>query len=271
MLRRTILTRAAAITTGVFAAALLSGCGQDKPKEIKVGATSGPHAAIVAEAAKVAKTEGLNVKVVEFTDYISPNRSLAEGALDIVVYQHEPYLNNYNKQNGTNLKKISDAVVQPMGFYSNKVKSLDAVANGQRVSIPNDPTNGGRALVLLQASGLIKLKDGVDGTNATVRDVIENPKNLKIVELEAAQLPRSIDDVDFTAVPMNYAISAGLSPEKQGFYFESRKAPFALIIIASRDNNAQDPSVQKFLHAYRSAPVKEFIGKTFKGAVQATW
>ena len=158
-----------------------------------------------------------------------------------------------------------------MGFYSNKIHALDAVPEGAKISIPNDPTNGGRALLLIQASGLIKLKDGVTGNTATPSDIVENPKNVQIVELEAAQLPRSLDDVEIAAIPMNYVISSGLSPEKQGFYFESREAPFALMIIAAREDNAKDPNVLKFVKAYQSPEVKAFIDKTFKGAVKAAW
>lgn len=269
MFRRQLL--GVAIAGIVASTALLTGCGEDKTAEIKVGATAGPHSAIVNEAAKVAQKDGLKVTVVEFTDYISPDRALADKSLDVNVFQHAPFLANFNKNQNTNLQKIADAVVQPMGFYSNKIHALDAVPEGAKISIPNDPTNGGRALLLIQASGLIKLKDGVTGNTATPSDIVENPKNVQIVELEAAQLPRSLDDVEIAAIPMNYVISSGLSPEKQGFYFESREAPFALMIIAAREDNAKDPNVLKFVKAYQSPEVKAFIDKTFKGAVKAAW
>lgn len=255
----------------VVAALGLSGCGDKKTSELKVGATAGPHAANVQKAAEVAKNNGLNVKVVEFTDYVTPNKSLAEGSLDVVVYQHEPFLNNFNKQQGTKLKNIANAVVQPMGFYSNKIKSLETIPEGASVAIPNDPTNGGRALILLQQAGLIKLKDGVNGTNATIHDIVANPKKLKIKELEAAQLPRSLSDVDIATIPMNYVISAGLSPEKQGFFFESKEAPFALIIIAAREDNANDEKVKQFVKSFQSPEVKKFIKEEFKGAVLPAW
>ena len=266
MIRRTFICTAVAAA----AALVLTGCGE-KPHELKVGATSGPHAAIVGEAAKVAEKSGLKVKVVEFTDYITPNRALADKALDANVYQHEPFLKNFNKNQKTDLVKIADAVVQPMGFYSNAIHSLEAIPEGARVAIPNDPTNGGRALVLLKAAGLIDLRDGVTGTTATVADVTANAKSLKIVELEAAQLPRSIDDVEFACIPMNYVISGKLSPEKQGFYFESREAPFALMVIAARPDNAKTKDVEAFVKAYQSPEVKAFIEKTFNGAVKAAW
>lgn len=179
-----------------------------------MGATAGPHAAIVSEAAKVAEKSGLKVKVVEFTDYIAPNRALADKALNVNVYQHEPFLKNFNKNQQTNLVKIADVVVQPMGLYSDTVKSLEAILEGAKIAIPNDPTNGGRALVLLKTAGLIDLKPGMTGTTATVADITANSKGVKVVELEAAQLPRSLEDVDVACVPMNYAISGKLSPEK---------------------------------------------------------
>lgn len=179
-----------------------------------MGATVGPHAAIVSEAAKVAEKSGLKVKVVEFTDYIAPNRALADKALNVNVYQHEPFLKNFNKNQQTNLVKIADVVVQPMGLYSDTVKSLEAILEGAKIAIPNDPTNGGRALVLLKTAGLIDLKPGMTGTTATVADITANSKGVKVVELEAAQLPRGLEDVDVACVPMNYAISGKLSPEK---------------------------------------------------------
>lgn len=233
-----------------------------------MGATAGPHAAIVSEAAKVAEKSGLKVKVVEFTDYIASNRAKA---LDVNVYQHEPFLKNFNKNQQTNLVKIADAVVQPMGLYSDTVKSLEAIPEGAKIAIPNDPTNGGRALVLLKTAGLIDLKPGMTGTTATVADITANSKGVKVVELEAAQLPRSLEDVDVACVPMNYAISGKLSPEKQGFYFESREAPFALMVIAARPDNAQAKNVLTFVKAYQSPEVKAFIDKTFNGAVKAAW
>ena len=246
----------------------MAGCGDKAPQEVKVGATAGPHAAIVSEAAKVAEKSGLKVKVVEFTDYIASNRAKA---LDVNDYQHEPFLKNFNKNQQTNLVKIADAVVQPMGLYSDTVKSLEAIPEGAKIAIPNDPTNGGRALVLLKTAGLIDLKPGMTGTTATVADITANSKGVKVVELEAAQLPRSLEDVDVACVPMNYAISGKLSPEKQGFYFESREAPFALMVIAARPDNAQAKNVLTFVKAYQSPEVKAFIDKTFNGAVKAAW
>lgn len=166
---------------------LLTGCGEEKAaadKPFRVGVTAGPHAAIVTEAAKVAQKNGLKVEVVEFTDYVTPDTALNDGALDAAVYQHEPFLLNFNKQKGTKLANVGNAVVQPMGFYSNKVKSVADIPEGAVISVPNDPTNCGRGLLLLQAAGLIKLPEGI-GSEATLADIVENKRNLKIRELEA--------------------------------------------------------------------------------------
>lgn len=271
----TIMQKRAFLKTLAAAAAfssiaLLTGCGEQSAKEFKVGVTAGPHAAIVNKTAEVAAKDGFRIKVVEFTDYVTPNRALNDGQLDADVYQHEPFLNNYNAQQGTKLVKVAEAVVQPMGMYSNTVKSIEDVKDGAKFAIPNDPSNCARALILMQNAGLIRLRDGIKG-QASPADVAENPKNLRIVELEAAQLPRSLSDVDSAVIPMNYVLSAGLKPKEQGFYFESRKAPFALIVIAARESNKDDPAVKKFIRYYRSPEVKEFIEKTFDGTVNATW
>lgn len=242
----------------------------EKLKKVKVAVTAGPHADIVTKAAEVAKKHGFEVEVVEFTDYITPDTALAEKQLDIAVYQHEPFLQNFNKQNHTDLVVAADAVVQPMGLYSNKIHSLDAIPAGAKLAIPNDPSNGGRALILLEKAGLIKIKAGAPAL-PTVFDVAENPKKLKIVELEAAQLPISIQDLDIAAVPMNYAVSGGLSVKKQGFFFESYDAKFALIIIAARRDNVESPEVKAFVKYYQSPEVAEFIKTKFNGQILPAW
>lgn len=195
MQKRTFIKSLAAVTA-LSAIVLLTGCDEEKAvaeKPFRVGVTAGPHAAIVTEAAKVAAKNGLKVEVVEFTDYVTPDTALNDGALDAAVYQHEPFLLNFNKQKGTKLANVGNAVVQPMGFYSNKVKSIADIPEGAVISVPNDPTNCGRGLLLLQAAGLIKLPEGM-GSEASLADIVENKRNLKIRELEAAQLPRSLDD-----------------------------------------------------------------------------
>ena len=286
MQKRVFLKRSVALAAAFAAAPFLAACGKADekapaaassaapkaaaPAKVKVAVTAGPHADIVTKAAEVAKKNGLDVEVVEFTDYITPDTALAEKQLDIAVYQHEPFLQNFNRQKGTNLVVAAKAVVQPMGLYSNKIHSLEAIPEGAKVAIPNDPSNGGRAIILLEKAGLVKVKEGAPAL-PTVHDVAENPKKLQLVELEAAQLPISISDLDIACVPMNYAVSGGLDVKKQGFYFESFDAPFALIIIAARPDNVQSPEVQTFVKCYQSPEVAAFIKEKFKGQINPAW
>jgi D-methionine transport system substrate-binding protein len=165
---------------------------------------------------------------------------------------------------------VADGVVQQMGVYSRKVKSLADLPEGARVGIPNDPTNGARALLVLEDRGLLKLKPGA-GVAASVLDVVDNPKKIRIVELEAAQLPRSLDDLDAAAVNTNYAIPAGLHPNKDAIALEKPDSPFAVVVIATRDDNRSSPDVAKLVRAYRSDEVKQFVTKTFNGAYTTSW
>lgn len=270
------------ILTGLIlagAALTFSGCGNSKnsqstaPAEktsIIVGATAGPHAEVVEAAAKEAEKKGLKVEIKEFSDYITPDQALADGSIDIAVYQHKPFLDNFNKQHGTDLIPVGDAILMRMGIYSNKYKDVKDIPSGGTVSIPNDPTNEGRGLQLLEQAGLIKLKEGV-GMKATPADVVENPKNLKFKELEAAQLPRSLDDVDASAITMNFVMSAGLSPKEQGIFLESRDNPLAVMIIAVRNKDKDQPAYKKFIEAYQSDAVKKFITEKYKGTIEAAW
>lgn len=271
------LILAGLILTG--AALTFSGCGNSKnnqstaPAEktsIIVGATAGPHAEVVEAAAKEAEKKGLKVEIKEFSDYITPDQALADGSIDIAVYQHKPFLDNFNKQHGTDLIPVGDAILMRMGIYSNKYKDVKDIPSGGTVSIPNDPTNEGRGLQLLEQAGLIKLKEGV-GMKATPADVVENPKNLKFKELEAAQLPRSLDDVDASAITMNFVMSAGLSPKEQGIFLESRDNPLAVMIIAVRNKDKDQPAYKKFIEAYQSYTVKKFITEKYKGTIEAAW
>lgn len=186
------------------------------------------------------------------------------------MYQHKPFLDNFNKQHGTDLIPVGDAILMRMGIYSNKYKDVKDIPSGGTVSIPNDPTNEGRGLQLLEQAGLIKLKEGV-GMKATPADVVENPKNLKFKELEAAQLPRSLDDVDASAITMNFVMSAGLSPKEQGIFLESRDNPLAVMIIAVRNKDKDQPAYKKFIEAYQSDAVKKFITEKYKGTIEAAW
>jgi len=253
-----------------FAVALAvsgSAVAQDKP--LKVGVTAGPHAQIMEVVKKVAERDGLKLQIVEFNDYVQPNAALANGDLDINSYQHQPYLDNTVKDRGYKLVSIAQTVTFPIGLYSKRFKSLDQIPSGGRIAIPNDPTNGGRALLLLADKGLIKLKPDA-GLKATPIDVIDNPKKLKIIELDAAQLPRALDEVDAAAVNTNYALPAGLVPTRDAIALEDPRSPYANV-IAVRAQDKDNPAYKKFVKAYHSDEVKQFIAKEFKGSLIPAW
>ncbi len=232
---------------------------------IKVGVTAGPHAQILEAVKPIAAKDGLDIQILEFTDYVIPNQALAGGDLDANSFQHQPYLDNQVKDRGFDLVSVGKTVVYPIGIYSKKVKSLEELPAGAKFAIPNDPTNGGRVLLLLQAKGLIKLKDG--GTlKASPIDIVENPKKLEIVELDAAQLPRSLDDVTVAAINTNFALEAGLDPVKDAIAREDADSPYANIIVV-RKADKDKPWVAKLVKSYNSPEVKEFILTKFKNAV----
>lgn len=250
---------ALALATGFTTGAL----AQDKP--LKIGVTAGPHAQIFEQVKKVAEKDGLKIQVIEFSDYVQPNAALAAGDLDANAYQHKPYLDAQVKDRGYKIVSVGYTVNFPMGLYSKKVKGLNELKEGARFGLPNDPTNGGRALLLLQDKGLIKLKEGA-GLKATPLDVVSNPKKLKFVELDAAQLPRSLDDLDASAVNTNFAISAGLNPKTDAIALESAKSPY-VNLIAVREGDQGKPWVPKLLKAYHSEEIRKFIEVEFKGSV----
>ena len=252
-------TLALALTAG-FASGVLA---QDKP--LKIGVTAGPHAQIFEQVKKVAEKDGLKIQIVEFSDYVQPNAALAAGDLDANSYQHKPYLDAQIKDRGYKLVSVGYTVNFPIGLYSKKVKKLEDLKEGAKFGIPNDPTNGGRVLLVLQDKGLIKLKDGA-GMKATPLDVVSNPKKLKFVELDAAQLARSLDDLDASAINTNFAISAGLNPKTDSIAQESAKSPYANL-IAVREADKDKPWVAKLVKAYHSEEIRRFIEVEFKGAV----
>jgi D-methionine transport system substrate-binding protein len=236
---------------------------------IRIGVTAGPHAQIAEVAKKVAERDGLKLQIVEFNDYIQPNAALAAGDLDANSYQHQPYLDDQIATRGYKFVSIGQTITFPMGVYSKKIKLLKDLKDGARFGLPNDPTNGGRALLLLQAQGVIKLKPNA-GFKASPRDVAENPKKLKFVEMDAAQLPRSLDDLDAAAVNGNYAEKAGLDPIKDGIAIESPKGPYANV-IAIRTADKDQPWVAKLVKAYHSDTVKAFVKTKYKDAVIVAW
>lgn len=263
-------SRLASLLAG--AAALLATTAIALPasaESIKVGVTAGPHAQILEQVKGVAAKQGLDIEILEFTDYVIPNQALSQGDLQANSFQHQPYLDNQVRDRGYDIVSVAKTVVFPMGIYSKKVKNLEDLKPGARIAIPNDPTNGGRALLLLQAKGLLTLRDGA-GLKASPLDVTDNPRKLQIVELDAAQLPRSLDDVDAAAVNTNYALEAGLNPDTDAIARESSESPYANI-IAVRTVDKDKPWVATLVNAYHTPEVRQFVLDRFKGAVAPAW
>ena len=208
------------------------------------------------------------MEIVEFTDYVQPNLALNDKSLDANYFQHKPYLDEFCKSRGLDLKSIGTVHLEPMGVYSSKIKDIKSLPDGAHVAIPNDPTNGGRALLVLQSAGLIKLRDGAPIT-ATPQDIAQNPKNLQFSELEAPQLPRSLEDADIAVINMNFALEAKLDP-KSAIYTESSDSPYANI-VAVRAGDENRPELQKLMKALNSQEAKDFINKKYNGAIKATF
>lgn len=235
-----------------------------EPVKLVVGATV-PHADILKFIAPKLKEEGVELEVKEFTDYVQPNVQLYEKELDANYFQHQPYLDEQNSQNGFDLVPVVGVHVEPFGAYSNKIKSADELADGATIAIPNDPTNGGRALLLLQKQGLIKLKDDA-GITATAKDIVENPKNLKFKETDAAMLPRLLPEVDLALINTNFALEANLNPTKDALFIEDKDSPYTNLLVARPDNKDSE-AIQKLAKALTSDEVRTFINDTYEGAL----
>lgn len=254
-----------------LAVILLTGCKSNSKgdKEIIVGASSTPHAEILEKAKPILEKEGYTLKIIEYADYVQPNLALESGDLDANYFQHKPYLDQFNKENKTDLVSAATIHYEPFGIYPGKTASLEALADGAQIAVPNDATNEARALLLLEAQGLITLKKGA-GLNATKNDIDKNPKNLKIVEIEAAQLARSLKDVDLAVINGNYAIEAGLSVSKDAIATEDKDSLAAdtyANIIAVKAGNENREDIKALIKALQSNEVKKFIEDKYKGAV----
>lgn len=250
-----------------LALALLTGTAS--AEAIKVGVTPGPHAQILEKVKEVAARDGLEIEILEFSDYVVPNQALNDGELDANSFQHEPYLINQVKDRGYKIENVAWTVNFPMGVYSKKYKTFDEVPDGATIAIPNDPTNGGRALFIFADQGIIKVNPD-KGLAVGPADITENPKNLNFIELDAAQLPRSLDDTDASAVNSNYAIPAGLNPATDAILKEGAKAPY-VNLIAVRTEDKDKEWVKQLIAAYHTDEVKSFVEETFKGAVVTAW
>jgi D-methionine transport system substrate-binding protein len=241
--------------------------GSKDDKVIKIGVTPKPHEEIVNVAKPLLEKEGYTVEVTEFNDYNQPNTAVEEGSLDANFFQHTPYLNEQNSSKGYHLVSVGAIHLEPMGLYSHKIKSLDELKDGATIAVPNDPSNEARALKLLAGKGLIKIKDG---ELVTPKDITENPKNLKFSELEAAAVPRAIDDVDAAVINGNYAIEAKFDPTKDAIIIEDKNSeaakPYANIIVVKEGNENQE-KIKALVKAMTSPEVKAFIEKEYSGSV----
>ncbi len=251
-------------TVLALTAALFATVAQADQK-ISVAATAVPHAEILEFVKPRLAQEGVELDIKVFTDYVQPNVQVAEKRLDANFFQHQPYLDEFNKGKGTNLVSVTGVHVEPFGAYSKKVQSLGALKEGATVAIPNDPTNGGRALLLLQKAELIKLKDP-SNILATAKDIAENPRKLRIRELEAATLPRILPQVDLALINTNYALEAGLNPTKDALIIEGSDSPYVNILVA-RPDNQNSPAMEKLSRALNSAETKLFIQEKYQGTV----
>ncbi|MEZ8196008.1 MetQ/NlpA family lipoprotein [Vibrio cortegadensis] len=261
------------LAIAVAASALvLSGCGEKEidTSKIKVGVMAGAEAQVAEVAAKVAKEKfGLDVELVTFTDYVTPNAALDDGSIDINAFQHKPYLDQQIADREYKITIAGNTFVYPIAGYSKQVKSVDEIQDNARIAVPNDPTNLGRSLLLLEQQGLITLRDGV-GLLATVRDIVGNPKNITIVELDAAQLPRSLDDVALSVINTTYASSINLTPQKDGIFVEDKESPYVNIIV-SRIENLDAENVQNFVKSYQTDEVYNAASEIFQGGVVKGW
>ena len=261
------------------AASLLTGCGNDKTadksaapaekKTITVGITPGDSEQIMEVVKKEAAKQGLNVEVKVFSDFVTPDQALASKELDLNSYQHEPFLVAFNKKSGTNLVSIGKTYLAPLRLYSTKIKNINELKDGDKIGIPNDPSNGGRAILMLSKLGLIKVNPNVAATSLTVNDITDNPKHLQIIELEAAQLPSSLDDTAASMVNAGYANSAGLSQDL-AIAKEDNTSPY-VNIIAARAEDKDNPTYQKFVKIFQSPAVKEYIEQNCKGNLIPAW
>jgi len=253
-------------------ALILTGCN-DKTAEtskIKVGVMAGAEAQVAEVAKKVAKEKyNLDVELVTFTDYVTPNAALDDGSIDVNAFQHKPYLDAQIADRGYKLAIAGNTFVYPIAGYSKTITSVADIKEGDRIAVPNDPTNLGRSLLLLQKQGLITLKENA-GLKATVQDIVENPKKLQILELDAAQLPRSLDDVTLAVINNTFASQLDLTPEKDGLFVEDKDSPYVNIIVARQDN-VNSEKVKNFVKAYQTDVVYKAAYKIFKGSIVKGW
>ena len=272
------LKKLTAGTLAVFAAAtLLAGCGGEKKtekapeekKKIVVGITPGYSEEIMEFVKDEAKKQGLDVELKVFSDYVTPDQALAQKEIDLNSFQHGPFLDAFNKKNGTKLVSIGKTYLAPLKLYSTKIKDIKELKDGDKIAIPNDPSNGGSAILMLSKLGLIKVKDGVKASDLTVNDITDNPKHLQILELEAAQLPRSLDDTAASVINAGYANSAKLDPNL-AIAKEDNTSPY-VNIIAAREEDKDNPTYVKFVKIFQTDAFKNYMNEKAEGALVPAW
>jgi D-methionine transport system substrate-binding protein len=246
-----------------------AGEGNGEKAALKVGISAGVEEEIWAQVKEVAAKDNLDIELVVFNDYVQPNKVLAEGELDANAFQHEPYLDQFKKDNNLDIVKIANTLNFPIGFYSEKIKAVSEIKEGDVIGLPNDPTNGARALILFENAGLIKLKEGV-GIKATVRDIAENKLNLKFEELDAAFIPKALGDLTAAVINTNYAVEAGFVPTKDAIFIEPKDSPW-VNIIAVRTEDKDKPVFQRLIKAYHSDQVKKFVEEKYGTYIVASW
>lgn len=257
---------ASSIATLALSVTALSAQAQTA-ETLKVGATSVPHAELLNFIKPTLQAQGVNLEIIEFSDYVLPNKALDDKQLDANFFQHKPYLDAFNQELGTNLVVAPNGNIhiEPFGAYSKRITRIEDLKDGATVALPNDPSNGARALLLLHRASIIELKDP-SNLLATSKEIVQNPKKLQFYELDAAQLPRILDEVDLALINTNYALQAGLDPLKDPLLLESQDSPYANI-IAVRPDNANSPAIGKLVQALRSEAIKQFLLEHYKGAI----
>ena len=262
----------AVVLTGAFVVSALAGCGKSTSaddKVIKVAASATPHAEILEQAKPLLEAKGYDLQVTVFDDYVQPNEVVESGDFDANYFQHIPYLESFNEEKGTHLVNAGGIHYEPFGIYPGTKASLDELADGDSIAIPNDTTNEARALLLLQDNGIITLKEGA-GLTATKNDIVENPYNVDIVELEAAQVPRVKDEVAFMVLNGNYALEAGFSVAKDAIAYEkadSEAAKTYVNVIAVKEGNENSDKIKALVEVLTSQEIKDYINNTYDGAV----
>lgn len=245
------------------------GDGALSDEKLVIGVTAGPHEEILEKVKELAEEEGLTIEIKTFMDYVMPNVALAEKEIDMNSFQTEPFFDAMKEDRDLDLIKVADTVTFPMGIYSEDVTDVAKLEPGAKIGLPSDPTNSGRALMLFEEAGLLKMEEGI-GLNGTIRDIADNPNNYELIELDSAQIARQLNELDAAAINTNFAIEAGLSPAEDSIFSEGADSPYANL-IAVRTENKDDAVVQKFIDLYRSEEVKQFIEENFSKSIIPSW